>query len=157
MVDSNDLRQLDFFNVFSGDHLREVGLISDKRHYKANQIIYTRGEKAGSLFLVCRGMVSLRDSKPGDPGSSLAFEICERGDLLGVAYFTEHQSYTLAAVCLEDTELIAIDAEKLHDLCEADPLLGYRLMKRIAQIYFIRYETAKRELGFPVANIPFGK
>jgi CRP-like cAMP-binding protein len=56
------------------------------------------------------------------------------------------QEYTLTAVCLEDTEVLAIDSDKLAKMCEQDPLLGYRLMLKIAQIYFERYKTAKRNL-----------
>lgn len=41
---------------------------------------------------------------------------------------------------------MAIDADKLSDLCEKDPVVGYKLMVKIAQVYFERYKTAKRDL-----------
>jgi hypothetical protein len=62
------------------------------------------------------------------------------------------QIYTLTAVCLEDTELLVIDAGRLSKVCELDFELGYRLMKKVAQLYFDRFEVAKRELGVPVAT-----
>ncbi|MEJ2233004.1 MAG: hypothetical protein P8X67_03680, partial [Syntrophobacterales bacterium] len=52
----------------------------------------------------------------------------------------------LTAVCQEDTEVMAIDADKLFELTEKDPAVGYQLMLKISQIYFERYKTAKRSL-----------
>jgi len=49
---------------------------------------------------------------------------------------------------------LIIDADKLLELCEINFELGYRLMKKVAQLYFSRYETAKRELGVPVTSPP---
>jgi len=56
------------------------------------------------------------------------------------------QHYTLTAICMEDSEVLAIDADKLFELCETDPAVGYQLMLKIAQIYFERYKIAKRNL-----------
>jgi CRP-like cAMP-binding protein len=52
----------------------------------------------------------------------------------------------LISYCIEDSEVMAIDADKLSDLCEKDPVVGYKLMVKIAQVYFERYKTAKRDL-----------
>jgi len=89
--------------------------------------------------------VSLRRIEPGDK-VGIAFETREPGTLFGAASFMQPQEYTLTAVCLQDTEVLAVDADKLFKLCDKDPLLGYRLMLKIAQIYFERYKTAKKNL-----------
>jgi hypothetical protein len=41
---------------------------------------------------------------------------------------------------------MAVDADKLAELCKNDPAVGYELMLKIAQIYFERYKIAKRDL-----------
>ena len=41
---------------------------------------------------------------------------------------------------------MAIDAEKLFELCEKEHVAGFQLMLKIAQIYFERYKIAKRSL-----------
>jgi len=95
--------------------------------------------------VVSKGLVSLRRFEPGDE-VGIAFETREPGTLFGAASFMEPQEYTLTAVCMEDTEVMAIDADKLTELCKKDPAVGYELMLKIAQIYFERYKTAKRNL-----------
>ena len=97
------------------------------------------------MFVVSKGLVGLRRIDPEDE-VGIAFETRESGELFGAASFMHPQHYTLTAVCIEDSEVMAIDADKLSDLCEKDPAVGYKLMLKIAQIYFERYKTAKRNL-----------
>lgn len=107
--------------------------------------MYERGEQANHLFVVSKGLVSLREIKPGDE-VGIAFETRETGGLFGAASFMKPQEYTLTAVALEDSEVIAVDSSKLFALCENDPALGHKLMLKIAQLYFERYKVAKRQL-----------
>jgi CRP/FNR family transcriptional regulator len=145
MATVKELKDLEFFSVFSEMHLEELAEIAEKKSYRKNAHIYERGDRAKHLFVVDKGLVSLRRFEPGDD-VGIAFEMRESGGLFGVASFMEPQEYTLTAVCLEDSELIAIDAVKLSGLCEKDPAVGHKLMRKIAQVYFERYKTAKRNL-----------
>ena len=92
-----------------------------------------------------KGIVSLRRFEHGDK-VGIAFETRKSGEIFGAASFMHPQHYTLTAVCIEDSEVMAIDADKLSDLCEKDPAVGYKLILKIAQIYFERYKSAKRNL-----------
>jgi len=105
--------------------LEELAEITDKKIYKKHAHVYERGDAAKHLFVVSKGLISLS-----------RFDL---GDQVG-------QHYTLTAVCIEDSEVMAIDADKLSDLCEKDPAVGYKLMLEIAQVYFERYKSAKRNL-----------
>lgn len=145
MVEANELKKFYLFNLFSEEQLEELAEISEKKTYKKKDHIYEPGDRAKHLFVVNEGLVSLRRLEPDDD-VGIAFEMRESGDLFGAASFMHPQHYTLTAVCLEDSEVIAIDADKLFDLCEKDPAVGYRLMLRIAQVYFERYKIAKRNL-----------
>ena len=145
MVDISELNKLEFFSAFAAKCLEEIAKITEKKTYKKNDHVYERGDRAKNLYLVSKGLVSLRRFEPGDK-VGIAFETREVGGLFGAASFMEPQEYTLTAVCLEDTELLALDADKLSELCKKDQAVGYQLMLKIAQIYFDRYKTAKRNL-----------
>ena len=140
-----ELAKFEMFKPFSENQLAEIAKITEKKAFKRYGHIYERGNPANHLFVVTKGLVSLRRIEPGDD-VGIAFESREPGTLFGAASFMQPQEYTLTAVCLEDTEVLAIDADKLAKMCEKDPLLGYRLMLKIAQIYFERYKIAKRNL-----------
>ena len=145
MVDVAELNKVEILSIFSEAQLEELSKIAEKKSYKAMAHIYERGERAKHLFIVTKGLVSLRELKPGDQ-VGIGFEMRERGELFGTACFMKPQEYTLSAVSLEDSELIAIDADKLFDLCEKDLDMGCKLMKKIAQVYFERYKVAKRQI-----------
>lgn len=145
MVKVNELATFYLFSAFSVEQLEELAEITAQKTYKKHTHVYERGDRAKHLFVVSKGLVSLRRLDPGDQ-VGIAFETREHGDLFGAASFMHPQHYTLTAICLEDTEVLAIDADKLFELCEKDPAVGYKLMLKIAQIYFERYKTAKRSL-----------
>ena len=145
MVAVSDVEQLEIFNVFSEDQLDELSRISVEKSFKKGAQIYQKGDRAKDMFVVVKGLVSLREINPGDE-VGIAFEKRERGEFFGSASFMIPQEYTLTAVCLEDTKVVAVDADKLFDLCEQDPDVGYKFMKKIAQIYFARYKMAKRQI-----------
>jgi CRP-like cAMP-binding protein len=151
MVEISQLRGLDLLNTFSDKQLEELAAITDRRTYKTNAVIYRQSQPAKEIFVINKGLVSMRGLRSKD-GLTLAFELFEAGDLFGAASLMKDQIYTLTAVCLEDTELLVIDAGRLSKVCELDFELGYRLMKKVAQLYFDRFEVAKRELGVPVAT-----
>jgi CRP/FNR family transcriptional regulator, cyclic AMP receptor protein len=152
MVDVSELKKFEVFSVFSDKQLQELAKISEKKTYKVNSHVYEHGDRAKYLFVVSKGLVSLRELKPGDQ-IGIAFEMRERGELFGAACFMKPQQYTLTGVCLEDSEVLAIDADKLYDLCESDAEVGYKLMKKIAMLYFERYKHAKRQL-FDMVRAP---
>ena len=145
MVEVSDLKKLELFGTLAEKQLEEIAEITEKKSFKKHSHVYERGNGAKHLFVVNKGLVSLRRIDPGDE-VGIAFETREPGELFGVASFMKPQEYTLTAICMEDTEVMAIDADKLFELCEKDPTLGYQLMLKIAQIYFERYKSAKRSL-----------
>ncbi|MGD9504871.1 MAG: Crp/Fnr family transcriptional regulator [Syntrophobacteraceae bacterium] len=156
MISAKELREIELFSSLSDAHLGQLAKITRKKKFKAGSCLYWQGEPAQKMYVINAGLVSLRKVRSGNE-LSMAFELRQRGDLLGVAYFTKPQKYTLTAVCLEDAEVFEIDADKLFLMCESDFELGYRIMKAIAQIYFERFESMKEELGFPVLEEVGGK
>lgn len=145
MVAVNDLKQFELFGLFSGEQLEKLSKITEKKSFKKNAQIYKKGDRAQNLFVVTKGLVSLMEINPGDD-VGIGFERRERGDFFGAACFMTPQDYTLTAVCVQDSEVMAVNADKLFDLCEKDPGLGYKFMKKVAQIYFDRYKVAKRQI-----------
>lgn len=145
MVEAYKVAYMELFDLLSDEQLEEVAKITEKKSYKIHDHIYERGNAAKHLFVMKQGLVSLRRIDPGDE-VGIAFETRKPGELFDAASFVKPQEYTLTAVCQEDTEVMAIDADKLFELAEKDPAVGYQLMLKIAQIYFERYKTAKRSL-----------
>ncbi len=145
MEDISRMTQLELFSVLSEDQIRQLSNITQSRFFNKGDQIYQKGDSAGEMFVVAEGLVSLREIDPGDD-IGIAFEEKKRGDFFGPASFMTSKVYSLTAVCLTDTEVLAINAEQLSGLCQKDSTLGYRLMKKIAEVYFKRYIATKRQI-----------
>jgi len=145
MVKVSDFNKFDMFSVFSDDQLAELSKITEKKSFKKGVQIYQEGDRANQIYLVTKGLVSMNKIAPGE-NVGISFEKRERGDLFGSACFMKPQEYTLNAVCLQPTEVMSINGEKLFELFQKDPDLGYKFMKEVAKIYFERYKVAKRQI-----------
>ena len=145
MVKVSDFSKFDMFSVFSDDQLAELSKITEKKSFKKGVQIYREGDRANQIYLVTKGLVSMNKIAPGEK-VGISFEKRERGDLFGTACFMKPQEYTLNAVGMQPTEVMSINGDKLFELFQKDPDLGYKFMKEVAKIYFERYKVAKRQI-----------
>ena len=145
MVAIDDFKKFEIFNVFSKNQLAELSKITENKTFKKGAQIYKENDRANRFYLVVKGQVSLNKIDPGEQ-IGISFEKRERGGLFGAACFMEPQKYTLNALCLKDSEVMSIDADKLFKLFQTDPDMGYKFMKEVAKIYFDRYKVAKRQI-----------
>ena len=145
MVNVSDFRKIQGFNSYSDDQLSELAEITEKIYYGANEIIYRRGDPANYLFVIALGSVSLKHYEAGDK-VGIAFENRKKGEMFGVAVLMEPPVYSLTAVAIEESELLAVDAKALLALCEKRSDIGYRLMREVAKVYLERYRQVKVQL-----------
>jgi len=145
MVEIDDFKKFEIFNVFSENQLAELSKITEKKTFKKGHQIYKEDDRANRFYLVVDGQISLNKIDPGEQ-IGISFEKRERGGLFGAACFMEPQKYTLNALCLKDSEVMSIDADKLFKRFQTDPDMGYKFMKEVAKIYFDRYKVAKRQI-----------
>ena len=145
MVNVNILNKLNFFSVFSSDQLERLSWISRTKLFRREELIYRKGDSANELFVVIDGLVHLMAIDP-ESDVGIAYEERRAGEFFGPASFMTSRTYSLTAVCITNTEVLTIDAGQLSGLCEEDPNLGYKFMKEIAEIYFERYITTKRQI-----------
>jgi CRP/FNR family cyclic AMP-dependent transcriptional regulator len=145
MTKVDDFNKFDFFNAFSEKQLAELVKVTETKTFKKGSEIYKEGDRANYIFLVSKGWVSLRKIDP-ERDIGISFENREKGELFGTACFMKPQEYTLNAVCMEDSEVLKMDADKLFDLFQKDYQIGYLFLKEIAKVYFERYKSVKRQL-----------
>jgi CRP/FNR family cyclic AMP-dependent transcriptional regulator len=145
MTKVDEFNKFDFFNAFSEKQLAELAKVAEKKTFKKGVEIYKEGDRANHIFLVSKGWVSLRKIDP-EKDIGISFENRGRGELFGTACFMKPQEYTLNAICMEDSEVLTMDADKLFDLFQKDYQIGYLFLKEIAKVYFDRYKSVKKQL-----------
>ena len=145
MVEISELKKGEIFSNFEDRQLAEMAAIVERKTYRKRAHVYEQGDEATHLFLVFKGLVSLRDIDPGDL-VGISYEICEPGQVFGIASLMKLGRHSLTAVCLEDSEIVAVEAGALLELCRRNAESGLDLMLTIARLYYERYQHAKRQL-----------
>ena len=145
MIITSEMENIETFSTFSAKQKKKIALIAKKTKYKKGKKVYLSKYRAGRLFVVVKGKVDLRLFDPTDE-VGISFGIMRSGDLFGAASLLKPQEYTVTALCKKDSEFLVMESNDLIDLMEKDKDLGFKLMKKVAQVYFDRYERSKKQM-----------
>ena len=95
------------------------------------QVLFREGEQNGELFIVGKGSLALEMRVP-QRGHTRILTLGP-GDLVAWSALLGDGRMTTSAVAVEASELAAIPAERLLELWERQPRLGYVCMRAVAQ------------------------
>jgi CRP-like cAMP-binding protein len=158
MISPEILRRYPHFAGIAEDCLREVGLISEEREFKAGEEIFTEsgsflaearayehGEEAQFLMLLTKGQVDIALTLGS--GRRVVVGSLVEGDLMALSALIPPFHLSASGIAKEDGKLIQIQAVKLRTLLENNPELGYGLMKGVAKGLMDRLQNTRVELA----------
>ncbi|MFA5181774.1 MAG: cyclic nucleotide-binding domain-containing protein [Syntrophales bacterium] len=137
MVTANMLKEFNFFKDFTNEQLERLSSITAEETYAAGTQMYKKGDPARSLYILLEGKVVMSLESylgPHRPPMQVTVDTIARGETMGWSAVVEPYIYTLGALCIDNTKLIALDAAKLRSLMDEDCDLGFKVMKAIAKI-----------------------
>jgi CRP/FNR family cyclic AMP-dependent transcriptional regulator len=153
------LCSLPLFSDLTDEHVGVIAGVSKIIPFQENQEIFHEGDKSDFLYIVMEGRVALEMHIPNH--GRLRILTVESSEVLGwssVADVSPKRTVTAVAVCAG--KLIAIDAAKLHQACEADPRLGYVVMHHVANVIAGRLMATRLQLldmfSQPSSEAPHG-
>jgi len=136
MVTANMLKEFTFFKDFTNEQLEKLSSITAEETYAAGSQMYKKGDPARSLYILLEGKVVMSLESylgPHRPPMQVTVDTIARGETMGWSAVVEPYIYTLGALCIDNSKLIALDAAKLRGLMDEDCDLGYKVMKAIAK------------------------
>jgi CRP/FNR family cyclic AMP-dependent transcriptional regulator len=96
---------------------------------KAETIIFSRGDKAATIYLLLSGRIYINTSS--ETGRELGFAILQPGEVFGLNAIIASRLYEVEALTVTECQLIAIDRKNLEDALLDDAPLGYELVKHL--------------------------
>lgn len=132
-----------FFEGIPPDQIERIAERSRAATFAAGQFIVKVGEPARQFYLLESGHVALEI--PSSAGS-LQIETLGPDDVLGWSWMIEPYLWRFDARTVEATHAIQVDGEWLRNECDANPTLGYRILKRVAEVYVDRLSAARMQL-----------
>jgi CRP/FNR family transcriptional regulator, cyclic AMP receptor protein len=145
MISPEVLRRYPYFAGVDEESIKQLAMIAEEKCIPAGAELFREGDPAKFLSIILGGEVGI-EYLLGN-GEKRTVDTLVAGDLLGWSALVEPYKYTAIGTTTKPTELAQIDAVKLRKLCDANPLLGYRLAREVAKLLGSRLEGARVQLA----------
>jgi CRP-like cAMP-binding protein len=146
------LKSQDVFGLMRPDQVDKISNVSKTIRLKSGENVYQRGQQADYIYVVLEGEVTLR--LPGKGGVTVPIDQVTRGNMFGACMCFDIPTYATTAQCSQDSKIMKLDAVALRKLMDGDPLIGFGIQRRMAAVYFQRYNETMRKLQSIVMNLP---
>lgn len=138
------VRDLPFFaGLDEGSCELLTGCVRNMR-FAPGDHLFREGQPADEMYLLRAGRVALEVTAPGR--GAVTFQTLGEGELVGLSWLVPPWRWTYDARALETVRAIAIDAACLRGKCEADPALGYEMMKRFMPVLVERLHATRLQM-----------
>ena len=137
MILKDELRRMVILNVLSDEMLEKILPIVERKRFDEGQAVFRGGDTAEFFYLLKSGKILL-EQRLGDrmtvsidsikPGYSFGWSSLLTGEL------EPYSEYTSDAICVEPSEVFAINGEGLQRLMEEDYRMGFMLTRRLNRV-----------------------
>ncbi len=138
------LGDVPFFAELPAETIELISACAVNVHFGEDEQIITEDAPADHFFLLRTGKVAIEIDTPRKGPKTIA--TLGAGQLLGVSWLVPPHRWTFSARAVESTSAIAIDAACLRGKCDADPALGYEMLKRFSVLVRDRLQSTRLQL-----------
>lgn len=133
-----------FFTGLKPEHLALIAGCAQNVHFDAGTYLLREGEAANRFFAIRGGHVAIETYAPSR--GPVTLETLGEGEILGWSWLFPPNVCQFDARAQDGVRATAFDGACLRAKCDADPALGYDLMKRLARQVSTRLAGARRQL-----------
>jgi len=112
--------------------------------FNPDQYLFHAEDPADWIYLIRHGRVALEII--ATPSCVVRFETLSEGDMVDLTWLLPPYRWGYDARAVELTRAIALDARCLRDKCEADPALGYAILKRFLPVLVQRLQATRLQM-----------
>jgi CRP/FNR family cyclic AMP-dependent transcriptional regulator len=141
----NEIAATPFLAGMSDRHIETLARCACRVHFDKGQVIFRQGEGANRFYLIENGTVQLEAAVVSGSCEIVAGTIGV-GGVLGWSWLLPPYECLFTARALTETRALFFYGTMLREYSEADPLLGFELLKRMASGLVKRLEAARERL-----------
>jgi CRP-like cAMP-binding protein len=135
------LAESPFFDGLDAEHLGVLVGCAVHVRFEPGEFLCREGEPADNFYLIRHGRVTLEMFVPQK--GPVRLQTLDPGEVVGWSWLVEPYTWHFDARALEGVVAVSLDGTCLRNKCDADPRLGYELLKRFAHIMEQRLHTAR--------------
>ena len=136
-------RKYHIYEPLSDVELDSIASISQSKEYEAGATIFNEKGPAEELYVVEKGKVALQMqlllSQP-QLTKKVTVDIVNPREVFGWSVLVAPYRYTLTAVCLEPTSVLATDGIKLRALIDNNHRIGYQVLNQLIKVVASRLD-----------------
>ena len=135
---NDGLRTCELFSLLNEEEIQalvaSLATACEVEAYQAGEHIFEQGEHSAKLYVVTEGQVLLQRSiNVGDRPATWPLGLLGKGKAMGWSALLYGPRYvTASAICQKPTRVISIEGTSLRLLLEKQPVVGFRIMDRLA-------------------------
>jgi CRP/FNR family cyclic AMP-dependent transcriptional regulator len=138
------IEELPSLHALAPGHRALIAGCASNRVFSPGEALIREGEPADLFFILREGTVAIQTTVTGR--GPVTLETLHGGELLGWSWLVPPFTYRFDARSQGVTHALAFDAACLRGKCDADPALGYDLLKVIAGAIAERTRDARLRL-----------
>ena len=143
-----DLKACELFASLADEEIQMLtGLLGDScrvETYQAGDSVFHQGEMGSKLYIIVSGQIILqRTVNLGDKTANRPLGLLSKGRAMGWSAMLYGPRYASAsAVCRQTSEVITIEGDRLRSVLEEHPVIGFKVMDRLASLLGDRLRAA---------------
>lgn len=138
------LAKIPFFEDFPAEYAELIAGCARLCHFDAGAYLFREGQAADSFFLIRHGRVALEIAPPAR--APIVVATLADGEIVGASWLVAPYRSMFEARAMDFTRAISFDATCLRGKCDADPHLGYEMMKRFLPVFVKRLNATRMQI-----------
>lgn len=138
------LRGHKFFAGLDPAYLSLLTGCASNEVFPADSFLFREGDPAQAFFLIREGKLALEIAAPGH--GALVVLTLGPGEVAGFSWLIEPHRWEFDGRAVERIRAVQMDGACLRGKCDADPGLGYDLMRRFAALTTSRLQATRLQL-----------
>lgn len=149
MISSADLihtlQTIPWFLGLKPAQLEKLAELAILHEVSEGEDLFSEGDRLDYLYILLEGQMEIEMSVP--TRGKLKIFTAEALDIIGWSILTPVvRQRTGSARALENSTLLAMPGDALQQLCDDDPEIGYRMMRRVANVAASRFLVTRLQL-----------
>ena len=138
------LEEVPALQALAPEHRDTVAGCARNQVFEPGARIMREGDPADAFYVIRQGQVALETNVPGR--GAVILQTLHDGELLGWSWLVPPYRTAFDARSIATTHAIAFDGACLRGKCEADPALGYDLLKLLSGVFVERLQDTRLRL-----------
>lgn len=133
-----------FFAGLNAGAMRLIAGCASNVHFAEGEFLFEEGHEANQFWVIRRGRVAMQLESPGQ--GAIVTDTMDEGEMVGWSWLVPPYRFFADGRAVTPVSATALDGACLRGKCEADPELGYQLLKRVTSVMYQRLQSTRIRL-----------